>query len=109
MPTFISTAAVGLLLIIMGAINMTGNISSLHSYHRRRVRDEDKKPLGRRVGVGSILCGLACIVFGVTQLAFEQTGSATYTVIGTAVLLAGIGVGGVVMIAAIMKYNKGLF
>ena len=36
------TTVVGIILCVFGAINMTGNISSLHSYHRSRVREEDK-------------------------------------------------------------------
>ena len=32
---------IGLSLIILGIINMKGNISMLHSYHRKRVKKED--------------------------------------------------------------------
>ncbi|MBQ8331912.1 MAG: hypothetical protein IJX94_05390 [Clostridia bacterium] len=35
---------------VLGIINMTGNISSLHWYHRQRVTKEDRKPFGKLVG-----------------------------------------------------------
>lgn len=109
MPAIISTAVIGVLLIVLGAVNMTGNISSLHWYHRHRVRDEDKKPMGRRVGLGCMLCGLSCLFFGVMFFAFERTAIAPLVWVGVAGLLVGMTVGIVLSLLAIIKYNKGLF
>ena len=55
----------GLLIVVMGAINMTGNINSLHSYHRHRVREEDRVPFGRMVGSGTLTVGAGVIAFSV--------------------------------------------
>ena len=41
----IVTFLVGVICIVLGISNMKGNISSLHSYHRNRVSEEDRDPL----------------------------------------------------------------
>ena len=46
---------VGLIVIMLGIINLNGNISLLHRYHRKRVAEEDRIPFGRMVGIGTIL------------------------------------------------------
>lgn len=54
MIAFITIAGLGLLVSILGIINMTGNISSLHWYHRHRVTEGNRKPFGKLVGLGNI-------------------------------------------------------
>ena len=105
----ILTMALGALMIVIGAVNMTGNISSLHSYHRHRVREEDKKPYGRAVGIGMLVIGLSVIVFGALVLAFEKTQNDALVLVGTGVMIAGMIVGSVLIFRAMMKYNKGIF
>ena len=56
---------VGIICIVIGIINMKGNISSLHSYHRSRVAPEDVKPFGKLVGIGMIIIGIALMISGV--------------------------------------------
>ena len=109
MLTFITVTAVGLLLCVIGAVNMTGNISSLHSYHRHRVREEDKKPFGRLVGIGMLLIGASIILFGVLFFIYEKTGKAALIAVGVAELLAGIATGLGISFYATIKYNKGIF
>ena len=109
MATFITTAGLGLLVSILGIINMTGNISSLHWYHRQRVTEENRKPFGKLVGLGTIIIGLAMIVFGVLFLIFEQTQLALLVIIGVVELIAGIIAGMIVSFYAMKKYNGGIF
>ena len=47
MVTWIVTGILGLILVILGIVNMTGNLSTLHSYHRHRVSERDRKPFGK--------------------------------------------------------------
>ena len=103
------TIALGILMIVMGAVNCTGNINSLHSYHRKRVREEDKKPLGRAVGLGMFFTGGGCIFFGAVMLIYELCAIRWLEWLAPAGLLAGVGVGSVIVCRAIVKYNKGLF
>ena len=109
MVAFIALVALGLLVCVLGVINMTGNISSLHSYHRKRVTEEDRKPFGKLVGLGTLLIGIAMIVFGILFLMFEKTQLDLYVIIGTVLLIAGIIAGMVISFYAMMKYNKGIF
>lgn len=109
METFIITGLVGILLCILGGINMSGNISTLHSYHRHRVKKEDEKPFGIRVGLGTILCGVGCIFFGLLFLISELAALTALVWVGTAGLILFLAVGISITVATIIKYNKGLF
>ena len=109
MVAFIITTSFGLLISILGMINMTGNISSLHWYHRQRVTEEDRKPFGKLVGLGTLMVGLAMIVFGILFLIFEQTQLHALFIIGITELFAGILAGIIVSFYAMKKYNGGIF
>ena len=41
---------VGILLSVLGAVNIKGNIRTIHAYNRRNVREEDIPKYGRAVG-----------------------------------------------------------
>ncbi len=99
----------GALISVLGVINMTGNISSLHSYHRKRVSEADRKPFGRLVGLGTLLIGASILTNGVLTLVYEKTQLAIYTFIGTAIVIAGIIAGLIITFIAMIKYNKGIF
>lgn len=109
MATFITTAGLGLLISILGIINMTGNISSLHWYHRQRVTEENRKTFGKLVGLGTLIIGVSIIIFGALLLIFEQTKFVFLVIIGTVELIASIVVGLVISFYAMIKYNKGIF
>ena len=109
MTAFIITAGLGLLVCVLGIINMTGNISSLHWYHRQRVTEENRKPFGKLVGLGTLIIGLAMIIFGVLFLIFDQTQLGVLVIIGTVELMVGIIVGMVVSFFAMKKYYGGIF
>lgn len=109
MTAFITTAGLGVLVSILGIINMTGNISSLHWYHRQRVTEEDRKPFGRLVGLGTLIIGVSLFLFGTLYFLYEKTQSTLLVTIGTAELIAGCAMGLLLSFYAMMKYNKGFF
>ena len=109
MATFITVLGLGILVSILGIINMTGNISSLHWYHRQRVTEENRKPFGKLVGLGTLIIGLSMIVFGILFLIFEQTQLQAFVVIGVIELIVSIIVGMIVSFYAMKKYNGGIF
>jgi len=109
MAALITTAGLGLLVSILGIINMTGNISSLHWYHRQRVTEENRKPFGRLVGLGTLIIGIAIIVYGTLFFIFEQTQLEFLMIIGTVELILGIVVGLIISFYAMKKYNHGIF
>ena len=104
----IVTFLVGVVCIVLGISNMRGNISSLHSYHRSRVSEEDRIPFGKQVGLGTIIVGIGVIVFSVLSSVTLYTENDIFTLVGTAVLIIGIILGLVISFRAIIKYNKGI-
>ena len=109
MAAFITVSGLGILVSILGIINMTGNISSLHWYHRQRVTEQNRKPFGKLVGLGTLIIGLSMIVFGILFLIFEQTQLQAFVVIGVIELIVSIIVGMIVSFYAMKKYNGGIF
>ena len=101
MTEIIMQAGVGLLVIIIGILNMKGNISLLHSYHTKRVKEEDVLPFGRKVGLGAIIMGCTMIAAAIAELFFEN--------ITNIILIAGFIPGIGLIVYAMFKYNKGIF
>ena len=89
-----TTIILGIILIGIGILNMKGNISSLHKYHRNRVKEEDVLPFGRMVGIGTIIVGISLIVS---------------SFLGEFVLMIGLVIGLIPILYAMFKYNKGIF
>ena len=106
---FITTALIGVIVCVLGGINMTGNISTLHSYHRKRVSEENRKPFGRLVGIGTIIIGLTVIAFGALMFAAEKTSADYLVIVGTALMIVGLVVGSTIAFLAMKKYNGGIF
>ena len=109
MVSYIVTFLVGVVCIVLGISNMRGNISSLHSYHRHRVSEEDRIPFGKQVGLGTMIIGIGIIIFSVLSAVTLYTENNIFTLIGTAVLIVGIVVGLIMSFKAMIKYNKGIF
>ena len=109
MTVNIVTLLVGVVCIVLGISNMRGNISSLHSYHRSRVSEEDRIPFGKQVGLGTIIVGIGIIVFSVLSSVTLYTENDIFILVGTAVLIIGIILGLVISFRAMIKYNKGIF
>lgn len=109
MLEFITTALIGVIVCVLGGINMTGNISILHSYHRKRVSEENRKPFGRLVGIGTIIIGLTVIAFGALMFAAEKMSADYLVIVGTALMIVGLVVGSTIVFLAMKKYNGGIF
>ena len=106
---FIIPIAVGVLCIVLGIFNMKGNISSIHSYHRHRISEQDKLPFGRLVGIGTVIMGVSIIVFSILTLVSEQLKIPMLIIVGTVILIIGLAVGLGLTVYAMIKYNKGIF
>ena len=102
---FIIQVVLGLVLIVIGISNRKGNISTLHSYHIKRIKEEDVLPFGKLVGLGTIVVGCTIIVAGI----FDVVVNKSMPVITNGILIVGMVPGIGVITYAIMKYNKGLF
>ena len=109
MTAYIMPIFLGVVCIIIGISNMRGNISSLHSYHTKRVSDEDRVPFGKTVGLGTIICGAGIIVFGIFNTIAHYTQISTFTLIGSISLAVALIPGIALILYAMFKYNKGIF
>ncbi len=93
---------VGIILLVIGIINMTGNISTIHSYNRKKVKEEDVPKYGKAVGGGTVIIGVGTIAkFVFDLLNFEN--------VGWFVLVSLLVIGFVLILYAQFKYNKGIF
>lgn len=94
--------ALGILICVFGAVNITGNISTIHWYNRRKVSEEDVPKYGRAVGIGTLIIGASLIAAAVLQLVCGAEASEY-------IVLAGLAIGCVIILCAQFKYNKGIF
>ncbi len=109
MVGLLTPVIIGIICIVIGIFNSKGNIETLHSYHRKRVREEDRVPFGRLVGAGMIVIGISLIINGALMAAGVYFENDMYVFIGTAVLIAGLVIGIGISFYAMIKYNKGIF
>lgn len=86
----------------IGIVNLCGNISTIHSYNRRNVKEEDVPKYGKLVGLGTLVMGHA-VLFSFFIAVFW--GEAYLS----CVILPGFAVGLVLILYAQFKYNKGIF
>ena len=91
----------GLLLVGLGLVNRTGNISTIHWYNRRRVREEDIPAYGKAVGNGTIVIGVAVAVSPLLMMVSE--------VAAEAVIVAGVVAGLGFILYGQFRYNGGIF
>ena len=107
-PSLVSII-IGLIAVIIGIMNINGNISTIHSYHRHRVTKENEKPFGRLVGSGTLTIGAGVIVFGMITYIAEKIQNESIVLVGTVILLICLIVGIVLSFYGMIKYNKGIF
>ena len=96
---------IGLVVIVLGVLNWKGNISLLHSYHVKRVKEEDIRPFGKKMGIGTIILGCTVMLASAAELFLPQSLSHLINII----LIAGFIPGFAFIFYALFKYNKGIF
>lgn len=109
MESIFAPAVVGVMLCVMGAFNMCGHISTLKRHHRHRVTEENRKPFGRLVGLGTLIIGVGMILFSLLSFFAQRTESIVFTTVGAGLLIAAAIAGIVLNIYAMIKYNHGIF
>ena len=81
----------------------------LHSYHRKRVSEENRIPFGKLVGLGTIIIGIALMVFGGLSYLSAVLQNEGCAMAGKAVLIVGLVIGLGISFFAMKKYNNGIF
>ncbi len=100
---------IGAICIVLGIRNRQGNIGSLHAYHTRNISEEDRIPFGKKVGLGTMICGAAVITSGALSAITYLTTNPVFTTAGYTIMTVGLVIGLGIALLAIIKYNKGLF
>lgn len=91
----------GVFISILGIVNIRGNISTIHSYNRRKVKEEDVPKYGKAVGTGTLIIGISFVIaYAVT---YWNEDAIPYIVIPA--LLIGL----IFMLYGQIKYNHGIF
>lgn len=90
----------GLALSALGILNIKGNINTVKSWNRRKVRDEDIPKYGRAVGTGTLLMGISVILAFV--ISFWNEDYMSYVAIPGIILGLGF------ILYGQFKYNHGL-
>ena len=106
---YITAIIVGIVCIVIGITNMMGNISTLHAYHRTRVKEEDIIPFGKMVGLGTIIVGVGVLLFGILTMLGDLLAIEALIIAATVVMIVAIVVGMAITFAAMKKYNGGIF
>ena len=91
----------GVFISVIGIVNIMGNISTIHSYNRRKVKEEDIPKYGRAVGTGTLIIGASLIAAFVTTFWNEK--------IMAFIVVPSLVVGLAFILYAQFKYNKGIF
>ena len=92
----------GVFISVIGIVNMTGNISTIHTYNRRKVTEENAPKYGKAAGVGTLIIGVSLIVDFVLVLL-------DFLAVVPFVLILAIVVGVAFILYGQFKYNKGIF
>ncbi len=91
----------GLFISAIGFVNIKGNISTIHSYNRRKVKEEDVPKYGKAVGTGTLIMGISLVLAFVASFWSELL----IAIIILPAFIVGIGF----MLYGQFKYNKGIF
>ena len=91
----------GIFLSTLGIVNIKGNISTIHSYNRRNVKEEDIPRYGRTVGTGTLVIGASLSLSYL--VAFWNDAAIDY------VVLPAMAVGLAFILYGQIKYNHGIF
>ena len=109
MENLILSIVIGIVFIFIGVSNLRGNIKMLHSYHRDKVKEEDKKPFGKRIGIAMLIIAFSIIANGVLTYLSTALNNWVLEAVGLGILIVGLAVGLAINLYAIKKYNGKIF
>lgn len=92
---------VGIIVSILGLINISGNINTIHSYNRWRIKEEDIPAYGKAVGTGTLIIGASLTTAGI--ISFWTEAAIAW------ILPLGVIVGLAFILYGQFRYNKGIF
>ena len=97
----IAMLILGLFVSALGIVNIMGNISTIHAYNRRKVREEDVPKYGKAVGTGTLIIGTSFVV----GFAVSFISELLMAIIILPAVIVGLGF----ILYGQFKYNHGIF
>ena len=91
----------GIFISVLGIVNIKGNISTIHSYNRRKVKEEDIPKYGKAVGTGTLVIGISLVL--AYLITFWNEKAIDYIVLPAMVI------GLAFILYGQIKYNHGIF
>ena len=98
---YIAILILGVFISALGIVNILGNISTIHSYNRRKVREEDVPKYGKAVGTGTLIIGASFVV----GFAVSFISELLMAIIILPAVIVGLGF----ILYGQFKYNHGIF
>ena len=98
---YLGLLVMGILLSTLGIVNFMGNISTIHAWNRKRVKEADIPRYGRALGAGTLVIGEA--LFVAYLVTFWNAAVIDY------IILPGLGIGLALILYAQLIYNHGIF
>ncbi|MBQ3255902.1 MAG: hypothetical protein IJA67_00600 [Oscillospiraceae bacterium] len=97
----IAMLILGVFISALGIVNIMGNISTIHTYNRRKVREEDVPKYGKAVGTGTLIIGTSFVV----GFAVSFISELLMAIIILPAVIVGLGF----ILYGQFKYNHGIF
>ena len=97
----IAMLILGVFISALGIVNIMGNISTIHAYNRRKVREEDVPKYGKAVGTGTLIIGASFVV----GFAVSFISELLMAIIILPAVIVGLGF----ILYGQFKYNHGIF
>lgn len=97
----IALLVIGLLIVVLGVVNMRGNVSTIHWYNRMRVKEEDLPQYGKVLGLGTIVIGVG-MIFAYLMTLWNEHYVSHFLIISSVI-------GFLIMLYGQLKYNNGIF
>lgn len=98
---YLGLLVMGILLSTLGIVNIMGNISTIHAWNRKRVKEADIPRYGRAIGAGTLVIGAEFIVSYLVTF--------WNAAVIDCIMLPGLGIGLALILYAQLKYNHGIF
>ena len=98
---YIAMLILGVFISALGIVNIMGNISTIHAYNRRKVREEDVPKYGKVVGTGTLIIGTSIVV----GFAVSFISELLMAIIILPAVIVGLGF----ILYGQFKYNHGIF
>ena len=100
---------VGVVCILIGIKNLSGNIAILHSYRKYKVAKHNVAPFSKIIGIGNIIIGSSAFAFGILMGVNIFLLEEIILFIGGALMVVGTFSGLALCSYGALKYNRGIF